>query len=96
MVVFTTLFTYLGDVLGVLFHGDLLHSALKPKEGLDIKACCLFKASPVAVFWMDLLVEGKVEVMVADTARQVCNLIYILIIYLYIRSYIKWFSFSIL
>ena len=45
---------HLLDAAGVLFHGDLLHRALKAKEGLDVEAGALLEAGPVLVFWMDL------------------------------------------
>lgn len=46
--------THLLDAAGVLLHSDLLHGALKAKEGLDVEAGALFKASPLLVFWVNL------------------------------------------
>lgn len=48
---------HLLDAAGVLFHGDLLRRALKAKEGLHVQACCLFKAGPVLILWMNLQVQ---------------------------------------
>lgn len=54
MLVRTRRLTHLLDAASVLLHSDLLHGALKAKEGLDVKAGALLKASPVLIFWVNL------------------------------------------
>ena len=46
--------SHLFYVCCVLFHGDLLYSALEAEEGFDVKTGILLKTRPLGVLWVNL------------------------------------------
>lgn len=54
---------YLGNILRILFHGQLFHGIFKSKERPDIKTCWLFKTCPIRVFWVNLSIKTIIKIV---------------------------------